>query len=280
MSDFAPTISIITSVLNGAAVIDRLLDSLAGQSSHDFEHLVMDGGSTDGTVEILTARDKDITRWESAPDRGVYHAWNKALLHATGRWCCFLGADDYLWDSEVVARCVPRLTEAETAGEYRIIYGLTNLVRSDGELLRPLGEPWPSARSKMQENMAIPNPSTFYRRDLFTVHGGFDEAYWIAGDYEFALRELKQAEALFLDDIVVAGMQAGGQSVNLKHAVETVRQVLSARRRHGLGRGPVWCHPRLIRVRLHTLLARLLGEAAARRIANRYRALAGRPPLP
>jgi len=283
MSELAPDISIITSVLNGAGLIERLLDSLAAQSARDFEHIVMDGGSTDGTVEILSARSTGIRHWESSPDRGIYHAWNRALQHASGRWCCFLGADDYLWDSEVVARLLPRLRQTGQQDRFAVVYGRTNLVDESGTVRQTLGEPWPATRRKMRENMALPNPSTFYRRDLFATLGGFNEEYSIAGDYEFALRVLasrQDAEALFLDDLIVAGMQAGGLSVGRKTAVETTRQVLHARRRHGASRTPVWCHPRLIRVRLHTLLARLLGEDAARRVANRYRAISGRPPLP
>ncbi len=273
-----PKMTIITSVLNGSATLGRLLDSLAAQHYPEWEHIVMDGGSTDGTVDLLQARRSRIAYFESAPDRGIYHAWNKALEHAAGEWYCFLGADDFLWDAHVLDRIAPHLAAA--AGEYRIVYGTTNVMTAAGEILAQLGEPWAAVRPKMRENMALPNPSTFYHRDLFTEHGAFDEAFSIAGDYEFVLRELRRGEALFIEGLVVAGMQEGGRSVNRAHAVETVRQVLEARHRHGFSRIPVRCHPRLLRVRLHTRLARLLGEEAALRIVNRYRAVAGRPPLP
>ncbi len=277
MSDFEPVIAVITSVLNGAATLPRLLDSLASQSSRRFEHIVMDGGSTDGTIEILTDRAGANTYWESAPDRGIYNAWNKALEHVSGRWCCFLGADDFLWDSEVVARAVPHLTEAENA--VGIVYGLTHVVDAAGRRLETLGEPWPQARVKMRENMALPNPSTFFDRHLFETLGGFDESYRIAGDYAFALRALGETGARFIDGLDVAGMQEGGYSLSRRYAVATVHEVLRARREHGVSRWPVWCHPRLLRVRIQAGLARLLGDRAALRLANTYRSAVGKPPL-
>lgn len=277
MSVFDPAITVITSVLDSAAPLPRLLDSLAAQSSRDFEHIVMDGGSTDGTLDILTARDEAVTYWESAPDRGVYHAWNKALEHASGRWCCFLGADDFLWDEQVVARAIPHLEQA--GSEAGIVYGLTHVVDSAGHRLDTLGQPWPQTRAKMRENMALPNPSTFWNRSLFDTLGGFDESYRIAGDYEFALRALRATGARFIEALEVAGMQEGGQSVSRRHAVATIREVLRARREHGLSRLPVCCHPRLLRVRLQAVLSHLLGERAALRLANTYRSAVGKPPL-
>ena len=79
-----PTITIVIAVFNGAKTLERAIESVARQTYPYKELIVMDGGSTDGTVEILKRYGATIKYWESKPDRGIYHAWNKALDHAEG----------------------------------------------------------------------------------------------------------------------------------------------------------------------------------------------------
>jgi glycosyltransferase involved in cell wall biosynthesis len=90
-------ISVIVAVFNGAKTLQQCIDSVAGQTYPHKELIVIDGGSIDGTREILEGDATKLAYWVSEPDRGIYHAWNKALARARGDWICFLGADDYLW---------------------------------------------------------------------------------------------------------------------------------------------------------------------------------------
>ncbi len=262
--------------MNGARTMERLLDSLATQSYRNFEHVVIDGGSTDGTVDILRKKEHSIAYWESEPDRGVYHAWNKALDHARGEWLCFLGADDYLWEPGILDLVVPILDKERE--RFNVIYGITNVVDSTGTLRYSLGQTWEQARRDFFRNMSFPNPSTFYRKDLFATYGTFDESLKIVGDYEFSLRVLKERDALFIDR-VITGMEEGGQSGNRKHAVATVKEVVVAQRMHGLTRVPVWLSPRVFRVRVHSLLARIFGEERTLKMVNIYRKVMGKPKL-
>ena len=91
-----PLISIVVSVFNGADTLQQCIDSVTDQTYPAVELIVIDGGSTDGTREILLRNASKLAYWVSEPDRGIYHAWNKALVHAQGDWISFLGADDYL----------------------------------------------------------------------------------------------------------------------------------------------------------------------------------------
>ncbi|MEI6563396.1 MAG: glycosyltransferase family 2 protein [bacterium] len=102
-----PVISIITVVRNGAATIEACINSVTKYASPDIEHIIIDGGSTDGTVDSLRRHGDVITFWVSEPDHGIYDAMNKGLRQARGQWILFLGSDDELAVSP--AQLIPRL---------------------------------------------------------------------------------------------------------------------------------------------------------------------------
>ena len=136
-----PIISVIIATQNAEPMIGRCLNSIIGQTRPFGEILVADGGSIDGTVGVLRSFDTHIAWWESASDQGIYHAWNKALSHATGDWICFLGADDHLWNSEVLERMAPFLNHAEREG-IKIVYGRITRMDETGRTVAELGKPW------------------------------------------------------------------------------------------------------------------------------------------
>lgn len=98
-----PLVSIITVVRNGAATIAQTLESVREQRQVDIEHVIIDGASSDGTVEIIKAYQRDQLSWISEPDQGIYDAMNKGVSLARGEWLLFLGADDVLADPTVLA---------------------------------------------------------------------------------------------------------------------------------------------------------------------------------
>lgn len=108
----APVISIITVVRNGAASIEACINSVAKFASPEIEYIVIDGGSTDGTVEFLRSHESKINFWSSEPDQGIYDAMQKGLKQAHGAWILFLGCDDELAISP--AELIPRLQEPHT----------------------------------------------------------------------------------------------------------------------------------------------------------------------
>jgi glycosyltransferase involved in cell wall biosynthesis len=91
-----PKISVLTVVRNGAATLSRAIESVVGQLNDDIEYVIVDGASTDSTLEIIKAYEDRIAFWVSEPDHGIYDAMNKALAFARGDWIIFLGADDQL----------------------------------------------------------------------------------------------------------------------------------------------------------------------------------------
>jgi len=268
-----PLISIIVAVYNRAGVLQRCIDSVHNQTYSKKELIIIDGGSTDGTVDILQNNDDRITYWQSEPDRGIYHAWNKALDHASGDWIYFLGSDDYFWRPDVLDKMIPHLIEAESQG-IKVVYGQVAVVTENNEILYLAGEPWEYTRQKAIIDGAdtFPNQTIFHHRTLFEVHGRFDESFQIAGDYELLLRELKNAEAHFIDRFIVAGMQLGGVSSN---AQICIKELAIARRKNGLKAITIPWLMVYAWTNLRPYLKCLIGERGIRCLANSGKRLMG-----
>lgn len=232
MKDTRPLFSIIVAVYNGAKDLPRCLQSIENQTFANRQLVVMDGGSTDGTVEIINKNKHLIDYWKSESDRGLYHAWNKALEHAQGDWICFLGADDRLLGTDALERMAVPLKTAYP--RYRVVYGKVDYVNERGLVLDTKGTPWNHARGNFFSEMTLPHQGVLHHRTLFEEHGCFDESFRIAGDYEFLLRELKTRDALFVPEVRFASMQVGGMSSSPKGAEACLKEFARAREKHGV----------------------------------------------
>ena len=201
-----PSVSVIIAVFNCARTLQSCFDSIFEQTAVPLvEVVVWDGGSTDGSYEIIEANGARLAHWQSGLDRGVPHAWNKALAHATGEWVCFLGADDRLAKPSSLAT----LLEAGDDPAINFVSGQAMLVDDSGRELRVVGTRWDWARMKRYQRIA--HPGALHRRDLFARYGHFDETYPIACDYEFLLRAGRNINAAFVPEPVTL-MGVSGQS--------------------------------------------------------------------
>jgi len=229
-----PLVTIIVAVLNRLTTLDRCLESIRAQDLPAKELIVMDGGSTDGTLSVLEKHKAHISYFESAPDRGIYHAWNKALNHARGAWICFLGADDFFWSPHALTEMEPFLLEAAEKG-IRVVYGQVVKINQAGSILRVEGKPWHNIRWLMPHGMPLPHPALMHHQSLFEIHGVFDDSFRIAGDYDLLLRELRRGQALHAPGVRVVGSQIGGIADSLK--LLSHKEVSKARQKNGL---PAW----------------------------------------
>ena len=266
-------ISVVVAVFNGVETLKRCIDSVSRQTYKNSELIVIDGGSVDGTRDLIERNSQHIAYWESERDRGIYHAWNKALLHVKGEWVCFLGADDYLWDREALGRIASRLSVIGTS--VRVVYGQVNLVNGNGDVLGTFGKRWCDLRSSFLAGEALNiHQATFHHRSLFERHGRFDESFRIAGDYELLLRELRNNEALYVPCVVTA-MQHGGISSNPSSKAATIREIIRARGMHGLALSlnlvAAW-----LRANIHAVLYRVSGQRVSSVAADIYRLLTGK----
>jgi glycosyltransferase involved in cell wall biosynthesis len=272
-----PLISVIVAIYNGAATLQQCIDSVAQQTYSNKELIIIDGGSHDSTVDLLGVNSEQISYWISEPDHGIYNAWNKGLSQAKGEWICFLGADDFFWDAQVLERVAAQLVKLSP--DIRVAYGQIMLLNNDGESLYPMGDPWEKVKDHFKQIMCIPHQGIMHRRSLFEQHGNFDESFRIAGDYEFLLRELKSSDAAFIPDITLTGMRHGGISSDPKNSVLLLREARRAQRINGLQNpGGIWIFA-MIKIYIRVLLWRVLGERLTRKALDFGRRLMKQPPI-
>lgn len=270
-----PLISIVIATKNAAALLPKCLESVRAQTLREVEVLIADGASSDDTLKVVEAYRDIVSYCDSEPDSGPYAARNRVLPKAKGEWICFLGADDWLWEPRSLEDMAPRLREA--LGRYRVAYGRCRLIDADGRLVEEAGEPWESFRGRFRSRSCLPHQGVMHHRSLFQVHGLFDESFRIVGDYELLLRELKSADALYVP-LVVAAMGFGGQATDLRFAPVVLTETRRALRMHGFEPPRLEWAYLIFTARCYVLLHRLIGDRAARRVADAYRLLTLRGP--
>lgn len=224
----SPFVSIIVATLDARPCIEACVESVLAQSIDDWELLVADGGSTDGTLDVLRRHSGRIAWWESASDRGIYDAWNRALPHCRGRYVMFLGADDRLAAPEVLTRLKARIGSEDP-----------DLVTSHGMLVRegsPVGPRIGKAYDwqAIGRRMVVCHPGLLHARRLFEQYGAFDPSLRIAGDLDFLLRLPTDVRAVHLDQISVLVGDAGVSRSRVLARLREQRAVLSRHPRFGV----------------------------------------------
>ncbi len=268
--------TIIVAVFNGSKTIQQCIESVSQQTYLNKQLIIIDGGSTDGTVALLKAKEQVISYWISEPDKGIYNAWNKGLLKAEGEWVCFLGADDYFWNTQVLEQMSQQLEMMPA--EVNVAYGQVMLLGANDEELYLSGEPWHKIKQKFKQKMSLPHQGVMHRKSLFKKQGYFDESFRITGDYELLLRELKTADAIFIPDLIIAGMRQGGISSYTENSLLVLYEFRRSQQKHKLGLPSVRWLLAIGRVYIRMVLWRLLGEKYTRKALDFGRRLMGLPP--
>ncbi|HSI42875.1 MAG TPA: glycosyltransferase family 2 protein [Methylotenera sp.] len=264
-----PLITVIVAVFNGDGTLQECISSIARQTYTNKELIIIDGGSKDGTVNLLKTNSNYINYWVSEPDKGIYNAWNKGLLHSTGEWVCFIGADDFFWDSNVLEQMSKQL--AKLPIDIRVAYGQTMLLNEDGKKLYPIGEPWYKIKKRFRQVMCIPHSGAMHRRSLLEQFGGFDESFRIAGDYDLLMRELKTFDAAFIPNLITTGMRQGGISSKPANGLLAMREMRRVQKLHGQSLpGLAWIMT-TTKVYIRLLLWRWLGEDLTRKVIDKYK---------
>lgn len=276
MKNDDPLITVIVAVYNGGKTLKQSLDSIVNQTYKSIQLIVIDGGSTDDSVGIISRMSEKLHYWISEPDKGIYNAWNKGLAKATGDWVCFIGADDYFLNAKVLANMASVLKQAPLAVD--VVYGKIVLLGYEDEVLYEYGEPWERVAPKFKNTMCLPHPGLMHRRTAFLQHGEFDESFKIAADYDMLLRILQNGVAQFIPNLTVVAMRQGGASSNPKNTFLALCEIRSAQYKAGFIMPSMTWMLGWFRALLRLVLWRLLGERNARRILDLGRHMMGLPP--
>ncbi|ODU05152.1 MAG: hypothetical protein ABS89_02390 [Thiobacillus sp. SCN 63-1177] len=199
-----PLISVVTVVFNGARTLRKTIESIVPQLGDDVEYVIIDGGSTDGAVDIIREHEHHLAYWISERDNGIYDAWNKAIDASQGRFIAYVGADDIVEPAAFAAYLeqINRFPEVEYWSS-RVAFG-----KRHG---RVIGRPW--RWPKFRRYMTVAHVGSLHRRDLYSRYGRYNTSFRIVGDYEFLLRAGKNLKAGFID-VVTVTMGDGGISNN------------------------------------------------------------------
>ena len=198
-----PLVTVITVVYNGADFIRQTIESVVNQRFESLEYIIIDGGSTDGTVDLLRSYDGVIDYWVSESDGGIYDAMNKGIACSTGKYLLFLNARDEL---------VVELSDIAQAfeGDYALIYGKANMVGEDRTLVYIKGKRLKSSR-KLITGTPLCHQAIFYRKESI---GAYDATYSIIADRVLTYGIIERCgleKTLFLD-VPIANYFEGGFS--------------------------------------------------------------------
>ena len=235
-------VTLITACYNSAGTIRTAIDSVLEQKGVDVEYIIVDGGSNDGTVDIIkeysTCSTWLTTKWISEPDHGMYDAINKGIAMASGDIVGILNADDVLASNDTLAHIAAAFKPGIDA-----LYADIRFVRT-GDSVETLRiaktvrycsaekwKPWMFRFAAM-----VPHPSFYVRRECFERLGGYSLDYRICADFELELRYLYFAKlkAAYLPECVVVMRTGGASTSGWRSNVEINREDLRALRSHGI----------------------------------------------
>jgi len=203
-------ISVITVVYNGCQTVRAAIESVLNQKYPDIEYIIIDGGSTDGTLELIRSYGSHINKMISEKDNGIYDAMNKGLALATGEVVSFLNADDLYVDDQVIGKVARVFQENKIDSCYGDIYYVD---RKEPDRVIRHWKARPFQEGIFKKGWYPAHPAFFVRKDIIDKYGGFDTFFKISADYELILRLLGKyrISTIYLPEILVK-MRVGGES--------------------------------------------------------------------
>jgi glycosyltransferase involved in cell wall biosynthesis len=219
MNNPHPKFSIITVTYNAGKVLEDTIQSVVFQTYRNVEYIIVDGGSTDNTLDVVHKYQERICKVISEPDKGLYDAMNKGIRMATGDYLCFLNAGDELHENETLQKIVYTLKGKELPD---VIYGETAIVDEEGHFLhmRRLSTPEHLHWKSFKEGMLVCHQAFFARREL-ALANPYDLRYRFSAGFDWCIRIMKQSKYLHnthltLIDYLNEGMTTQNHKASLK----------------------------------------------------------------
>ncbi|MFC3199657.1 glycosyltransferase family 2 protein [Parapedobacter deserti] len=205
MNADSPTLTVITVVYNNVRDIERTIASVVQQTYPAIEYLIIDGGSTDGTVDVIRRYEDRVAAWVSEPDKGIYDAMNKGLAMANGEYVLFMNSGDEIYSPNTVAEVFGSAPGAD------IYYGETEMYDEHWESLglRRHAIPERFTWRSFRYGMNISHQAIYIRR---AITGPYDLQYQLSADIDWIIRAAKQAKTIVNTRRIVAKYLVGGMS--------------------------------------------------------------------
>ncbi len=213
MKTNSPLISIITVVLNGEKYIEQTIQSVVNQTYTNIEYIIIDGGSTDKTIDIIKKHEKNIDFFISESDNGIYDAMNKGIKKAKGKYIGLLNSDDY-YERDAVEIIV---NEINIQADFDIFFGNAHIIN---EYIQKKKLQTKMRGKNMEKGFSIFHPTVFVKKETYTKYGMFDISFKIAADYELLLRFYKKNCKFFHINKTITNFREGGMSYYNKDSAQ------------------------------------------------------------
>jgi len=225
-----PLISIITPCRNSATYIEQTILSVINQSYHNVEYIIVDGGSTDGTLEIIRKYENLIAYWVSEPDDGMYQAINKGLQHANGKYIAYLNSDD-LYFTDTIKMIIDFFANNSTID---VVYGNLDFLDEKGrKLFTQIYPDFCWNRFASADHAMIGQPAAFWKASLHNKIGCFDESMKMAADFDFFIRAGMHGKIKHTP-IVLAAFRTHSSSLTSRQASQAQDEILLIKKKYNV----------------------------------------------
>jgi glycosyltransferase involved in cell wall biosynthesis len=211
-------VSVITSVFNNKSYIEDCIKCILNQTYKNIEYIIIDGGSTDGTIEIIRKYENKITKWISEPDNGIYDALNKGIRMATGDIIGFLHADDVYAHNKVIETVVSNMKKHNVDSCYG---DLLYVDKNNTDKIIRYWKSQPYRDGLFKKGWMPPHPTFFVKKMIYDKYGSFNTDFKIAADYELMLRFLEKYKisTYYIPEVLIKMRIGGASNRSLKNLI-------------------------------------------------------------
>lgn len=226
-------ISLITVCFNSESSVIDTLKSVSNQTYGNIEHIIIDGGSTDSTMELVGQYGSRVVKSISEKDKGIYDAYNKGLSFATGEIIGFINSDDFYFSDEVIRKVMSVFEDPSIEACH------ANLIYVDPintKIIKRLWSSWDFKDSDFKKGSIPAHPTVFFRRDVYERFGKFDINFKLVADHDFLLKTfyVNKIKSVYIDDIWVRMRSGGATGGNLKSIIKQNLEIRAAQKKNGI----------------------------------------------